>query len=206
MFITFEGSDGSGKTTQVKELAGFLRAAGYEVLLTREPGGTPIGEQVRAVLFNPENVQMHLRTEILLFQAARAQLVEQVIRPKLASGDIIISDRYADSTLAYQGYGYARPVEPLRAIVAFATAELKPDLTIFLDVDVEAGLRRRARDGDVNRLDAQDLAFYQRVRQGYLQLIQEEPWRWVSIDANRAAGVIQAEVRRVVQERLKLGI
>lgn len=203
MFITFEGSDGSGKSTQVKELAAFLCTAGRDVLVTREPGGTSIGEQIRDVLFNPENTAMELRTEILLFQAARAQLVEQVIRPRLAQGGIVISDRYADSTLAYQGYGYGRGVEPLRAIINFATGGLKPDLTLFLDVQVEEGLRRRARGGEVNRLDVYDLDFYRRVRQGYFELTRLDPERWVVINANRSPEVIQADVRRVVLERLK---
>jgi dTMP kinase len=203
MFITFEGSDGSGKSTQVKELAAFLCAAGYEVLVTREPGGTAISEQIRAVLFNPENTDIQLRTEILLFQAARAQLVEQVIRPRLAQGGIVISDRYADSTLAYQGYGYGREVEPLRALIDFATGGLKPDLTLFLDLEVEEGLRRRARGGQVNRLDAYDLDFYRRVRQGYFELVNLDPERWVIIDANRSPQVVQADVRAEVLDRLK---
>jgi dTMP kinase len=203
MFITFEGSDGSGKSTQVKELAAFLCAAGYDVLVTREPGGTSISEQIRAVLFNPENTAMQLRTEILLFQAARAQLVEQVIRPRLAQGGIVISDRYADSTLAYQGYGYGREVEPLRALIHFATGGLKSDLTLFLDLEVEEGLRRRASGGQVNRLDAYDLDFYRRVRQGYFELVNLDPERWVVIAANRAPQEVQADVRQVVLERLK---
>jgi dTMP kinase len=203
MFITLEGSDGSGKSTQVRELAECLRSAGCEVLVTREPGGTSISEQVRAVLFNPKNTDMHPRTEILLFQAARAQLVEQVIRPRLEEGAIVISDRYADSTLTYQGYGYQLDLEQLRALIEFATGGLKPDLTLLLDVEVEEGLRRRASGGQQNRLDAYDLPFYQRVRQGYLQLVRAEPERWVVIDANRPPEEVQAEIRRVVFERLK---
>ena len=203
MFITLEGSDGSGKSTQVRELAKCLRLAGYEVLVTREPGGTDISEQVRGVLFNPNNTDMHPRTEILLFQAARAQLVEQVIRPCLEQGGVVISDRYADSTLAYQGYGYQLDLERLQVLIEFATGGLKPDLTLFLDVEVEEGLRRRSRGGQQNRLDAYDLGFYQRVRQGYFQLVRADPARWVVIDANRSPEEVQAEVRRVVFERLK---
>lgn len=202
MFITLEGSDGSGKSTQVKELAEFLGAAGFDVLVTREPGGTSISEQVRAVLFNPENMWMHPRTEILLFQSARAQLVEQVIRPRLEQGCVVISDRYADSTLAYQGFGYQLDLEPLRALIAFATGGLKPDLTLFLDVDIEEGLRRRAQGGQQNRLDANDLAFYERVRAGYFQLLHEEPHRWVLVDANHPPGEVQTEIRRIVMERM----
>jgi dTMP kinase len=155
------------------------------------------------VLFNPNNTDMHPRTEILLFQAARSQLVEQVIRPRLEEGTIVISDRYADSTMTYQGYGYQLDLVQLRALIEFATGGLKPDLTLFLDVEVEEGLRRRARGGQQNRLDAYDLAFYRRVREGYLQLVGEEPERWVVIDANRPPEEVQREIRRVVFERLK---
>jgi dTMP kinase len=202
LFITFEGTEGSGKSSQISALGEYLRQKGYAVLTTREPGGTPIGEQVRAVISNLDNTAMHARTEILLFQASRAQLVEQVIRPHLTQGGLVLSDRYADSTLAYQGYGYQTDLERLKALVDFATGGLKPDLTIFFDLDVEEGLRRRAKGGEWNRLDALDLAFYQRVRAGYDLLIQAEPGRWVVIDASGTPEQVQAELRRVVGERL----
>ena len=203
MFISFEGSEGSGKSSQVSRLSNYLRRAGCELLTLREPGGTPIGEQIRSVLFGPENSGMDQRTEILLFQASRAQLVEQVIRPHLARGGVVICDRYADSTMAYQGYGYQRDLEALKALVQFATGGLKPDLTLLLDVDVEVGLARRAHGGGSNRLDVLGVDFYQRVRQGYLQMARAEPGRWVIIDANQSPGNVQQAVRRVVQERLK---
>ena len=202
LFITLEGTEGSGKSSQIGPLAEFLRQKGYAVLTTREPGGTPIGEQVRAVISNLDNTAMHPRTEILLFQASRAQLVEQVIRPHLSSGGLVLSDRYADSTLAYQGYGYQTDLERLKTLVDFATGGLVPDLTIFFDLDVEEGLRRRARGGEWNRLDALDLAFYQRVRAGYDRLIAADPDRWVVIDASGTPEQVQAELRRVVGERL----
>ncbi len=202
MFITLEGSEGSGKSTQITGLAEFLCQAGYDVLVTREPGGTPIGEQVRTILW--ANMDMEKRTEILLFQASRAQLVEQVIRPHLVKGGIVISDRYADSTLAYQGYGYQLDLERLRSLIDFATGGLKPDLTLLLNVDVEEGLRRRAQGGEVNRLDTYDLAFYQRVRDGYYQMVRQEPERWVIIDAGRPPDEVQAEIRRAVLDRLKV--
>lgn len=203
MFITFEGSEGSGKTSQIESLGGFLCQSGYDVLTTREPGGTGIGEQIRAVLSNLENTAMQPRTEILLFQASRAQLVEEVIQPHLRKGGVVLCDRYADSTLAYQGYGYQLELEPLRALISFATGGLKPDLTLFLDVEVEEGLRRRARGGEWNRLDTYELDFYKRVRQGYMQLISEEPHRWVMIDAGGPPDQVQAAIRRVVLERLQ---
>ncbi|HLE52846.1 MAG TPA: dTMP kinase [Anaerolineales bacterium] len=204
MFITFEGPDGSGKSSQVAALAEFLDQTGYPVLVTREPGGTAIGDQVRAILSNLENTGMHPRTETLLFLAARAQLVEQVICIHLEKGDVVLCDRYADSTLAYQGFGHGNDLAQIRNLISFATGGLNPDLTILLDIDVKVGLRRRARGGEWNRLDAYNLEFHQRVRQGYHQLAQAEPDRWVVIDAGQPPERVQADVRQVVMERLKL--
>jgi len=204
MFITLEGPEGSGKTTQLPKLADYLRKSGFDVLTTREPGGTSISEQIRTVLHNLENKEMNPRTEILLFQASRAQLVEQVIRPHLAKGGVVVSDRYADSTLAYQGYGHQIDIEPLRVLVTFATGGLKPNLTILLDVDVEIGLRRKELKGEWNRLDAYNLEFHRRVRQGYLQLVQTEPKRWEVIDASQSPIQVQNEIRRLVTERLQI--
>ena len=203
MFITLEGTEGCGKTSQVAPLAEYLRQQGWNVLTTREPGGTPIGEQIRTVLHSLENTEMHARTEILLFQAARAQHVEQVIRPHLAAGGLVICDRYADSTLAYQGYGRQQPLEPLRALVDYATGGLKPDLTLWLDLDVEVGLRRRAKGGEWNRLDALEVAFYQRVRQGYIELVQAEPQRWLIVDADQPQVEVQQALRAAVVSRLR---
>lgn len=202
MFISFEGPEGSGKTSQVAQLAAYLRQEGYDVLATREPGGTSIGDQIRDVLSNLDNTSMRPRTEILLFQASRAQLVEQVIRPHLESGGIVLSDRYADSTLAYQGYGHQVDLEKLKTIIEFATGGLKPNLTLLLDVDVDKGLQRRARGGEWNRLDAYDLAFHQRVRQGYHQLVQDEPERWRVVDAGRSPNLVQVDIRKLVLEML----
>jgi dTMP kinase len=203
MFITLEGSEGSGKSTQAIALADFLREKGYPVLLTREPGGTPIGDQVRLILADLKNEDMLPRTEILLFQASRAQLVERVIRPHLQAGGMVLCDRYADSTLAYQGYGYQLvDLATLSQIVEFATGGLKPDLTLLLDIDPAAGLQRRRSSGDVNRLDVYDLTFYQRVRQGYLEMAQAEPKRWVIVDAGQSLEQVQAELRQIVIEHL----
>jgi dTMP kinase len=147
---------------------------------------------------------MNPRTEILLFQASRAQLVEEVIRPHLLRGGIVLSDRYADSTLAYQGYGHQLEIEPLKVLVDFATGGLKPDLTILLDVDVETGLRRKELKGEWNRLDAYNLDFHQRVRRGYLQLVQSEPDRWEVIDASQSPTQVQNAIRRLVAGRLQI--
>ncbi len=202
MFITFEGSEGSGKTSQIGPLAKYLSEAGYNVLATREPGGTKIGDQVRDILHDHRNSEMHTRTEILLFQASRAQLIEQIIRPHLEQGGIVLSDRYADSTLAYQGYGRGEDLDQLRMVLRYATCGLKPDLTLLLDLDVEEGLRRRAQGGEWNRLDALELEFYQRVRQGYYDLVKAEPERWVIIDASRPMDQVQSDIRRVILGKL----
>jgi dTMP kinase len=191
MFITFEGPEGSGKTTQIPKVLQFLTEAGYSVFSTREPGGTLIGDQIRQVLLANKNTEMHPRTEILLFQASRAQLVEQEILPRIKNGEIVLCDRYADSTIAYQGYGHRVNLPQLRNIVNFATGGLKPDLTLLLDLDVSVGLARRRKDGDINRLDAFDLAFHQRVRAGYRELAASEPDRWVIIDAAQPAHQVQ---------------
>jgi dTMP kinase len=147
MFITLEGPDGSGKTTQARLLAEWLRERGYEVVLTREPGGSDIGDQIRAVLHDPRNTAMNARAEILLYSASRAQHVAQRIRPALAAGKIVVSDRYADSTLAYQGYGRGLDLETLRTITVFATGGLTPDLTLYLDVVSPAGAGRLPGSG-----------------------------------------------------------
>lgn len=203
MFVTFEGSEGSGKSTQIALLAEYLQAQGYHVLTTREPGGTRIGEQVRECLHDVTNVKMTAEAEILLYSASRAQLVEEVIRPALAEQKIVLSDRYADSSLAYQGYGRQLDLETLTTITRFATGGLRPDLTLFLDVDVGAGLERRTSGGEeLNRMDLQTLAFYERVRDGYLKMALLEPDRWRIVDANRPVEAIQRDVRRHVESRL----
>ncbi|MCL4560698.1 MAG: dTMP kinase [Chloroflexi bacterium] len=204
MLITLEGPDGSGKSTQIGPLAEFLRQKGYSVLATREPGGTPIGDQIRRILMDLKNAEMQPHTEILLFLAARAQLVEQVIRPHLSQGGLVLCDRYADSTLAYQGYGLGADLQTLRLMLDFATGSLKPDLTLLLDIDVEVGLQRRKDcGGEWNRLDANELAYHQRVRQGYLALAKEEPQRWVVIDAGRSGDLVQADLQRTILARLE---
>jgi dTMP kinase len=196
MFITLEGPDGSGKTSQIPPLVEFLEQQGLKVVSTREPGGTPIGNQVREILVNMKHkASMHPRTEILLFCSSRAQLVEQVVRPALANNEYVLCDRYADSTLAYQGYGHGVSIEWLKSLLDFATGGLKPDLTFLLDIPAEEGLRRRRNSGGWNRLDDYDLAFHQRVRKGYLEMVQQEPDRWRVIDACRDQQSVQDSLR-----------
>jgi len=203
MFITLEGPEGSGKTSHIPYLVEYLRERGYGVFPTREPGGTTISEQIRDILHDLKNAEMHPRTETLLYQAARAQIVEQVIKPRLADGEIVISDRYYDSTIAYQGYGHQQDLEQVRALVKYATGGLVPDLTILLDLDVETGLRRKKQNGlEWNRMDAHEVAFYERVREGYLEMVKLEPKRWVVVNSEKKWDDVQAELRKVIESKL----
>ncbi len=202
MFITLEGPEGSGKTSHTPPLVEYLREKGYSVFPTREPGGTSIGEQIREILHNLKNSEMHPRTETLLFQAARAQFVEQVVRPRLEAGEIVLSDRYADSTIAYQGYGHQQDIGQVRALIAYATGGLTPDLTILLDVDVQIGIQRKQKAHEWNRLDAYTVDFHQRVRQGYLEMVRQEPGRWVILDAGKSWTEVQEALRKAVMRVL----
>jgi dTMP kinase len=199
MFITLEGPDGSGKTLQIHLLEEFLIKNGYSVFCGREPGDTLIGEEIRQVLMDLKNKSMHPRTETLLFCAARAQLVEEVLKPHLEQGDIVLLDRYADSTMAYQGYGHGFDLELIRRLLEFATGGLKPDLTFLLDLEAQIGLERRQKSGgEWNRMDAYVLQYHQRVREGYLKMARSEPQRWKIIDANRPPDVVQSELQKLL--------
>lgn len=206
MFITFEGPDGGGKTTQVAMTAAELRRQGRDVLLTREPGGTAIGDQIRHVLHDMKNHAMHPRTELLMYSASRAQIVEEVIKPQLAAGGLVICDRFYDSTYAYQGYGHGLDLTQLKLITGFATGGLKPHLTILLDIAPEDSLQRRLsaldKGGEWNRLDAMALDFHRRVREGYHALVKAEPERWVVINAAQPVEQVQADILKVLVARL----
>jgi len=202
MFITLEGPEGSGKTSHIPYLVEFLREKGHIVFPTREPGGTSIGEQIREVLNDLKNTEMHPRTETLLFQAARAQFVEQVVRPRLDDGEIVISDRYADSTLAYQGYGHQQNLAQVHALIQYATGGLLPNLTILLDVKVEEGLKRKTKSDEWNRLDAYTVEYHKRVRAGYLEMAKNEPERWVVIDAGKDWDAVQEILRETILSKI----
>lgn len=203
MFITLEGPEGSGKTSQIPELVAFLNEKGLEVVTTREPGGTAIGDQIRKILTGMENQGMNPRSEVLLFLAARAQLVEQVINPALRDGRIVLCDRFGDSTIAYQGYGHDLDLQTLRTMLRFATGGLIPDLTLLLDLPVKAGLARKRKGQEWNRLDAYDVSFHERVRRGYHEMAVEEPDRWVILDATLPKEAVQVALREAVLKALE---
>ena len=203
MFITIEGPDGGGKTTQMNMLVPALEERGLDIVRTREPGGTDIGDQIRSVIMDMKNKSMDPRAEILLFCASRAQLVSELIRPSLASGKIVLCDRYADSTMAYQGYGHGLDRTALKNLLEFATGGLKPDLTILLDISAEAGLRRRITNHDEwNRMDDYALQFHERVRKGYLEMAAAEPERFAVIHADRSKEEIHDEIVSVIMRKL----
>lgn len=197
-FITIEGPEGAGKTVQAERIARALRELGRVVVLTREPGGTPLGERVRSIVLDGGAGTLGAalidpRADALLFNAARAQLVAEVVRPALAQGKVVLCARFADSTLAYQGFGSRLPIDELRAIAAVATGGLVPDRTILLDIAPEVGLARKAGD-DRNRFEAAfDIEFHRRVRAGFLGLAHEEPDRWWVVDASRSEDEVFAD-------------
>jgi len=202
LFVTFEGGEGSGKSTQLKRLAERLRSEGHDPLVTREPGGTPLAEGIRALLLDPAR-QPTAETEALLMVAARADLVAHAIRPALEAGRIVLCDRYGDSTLAYQGGGRGLDAERLADWNRTATGGLVPDLTLLFDVPPELGLARRASaEGAPNRLDLESEAFHARVRRRYLELASAEPGRWRVLDASLGPDALEREVWAEVSTRL----
>src|SRR5262245_9231018 len=228
LFLTFEGPEGSGKSTQARLLYERLHARGYPIILAREPGGTRISDLIRRIVLDLQHTEMAPPTETLLFSAARAQLVSERIRPYLEQGGVVLCDRYADSTYAHQGYGLGRDLEELRAITAIATGGLLPDLTIYLDLSAEEGLERKQlkarakmpsepvsvslhRRSDTmqgaavewNRLDARDLAYHQRVVAGYRELIAQEPERWRAFDARLPVETLAEQIAQAVEPWLE---
>jgi dTMP kinase len=202
IFITFEGLDGCGKSTQMELLATALRESGYVVLVTREPGGTSLGEAIRDVLLDPRYHGMSARSEALLYAAARAHLVEQVIRPALEDGQVVLCDRYLDSSLAYQGYGRGLGVDDIITLNVWATGCLFPDLTLYLDLDEAV---RSTRLGAVpDRLEAENEDFHRRVGEGFKELLAQHPHRIRRIDARGTEAEVQERVRAMVEQELEL--
>jgi dTMP kinase len=203
VFITLEGGEGSGKTTQMVRLRDVLSSAGLEVLTLREPGATALGELIRDAVLDPVHGEVDPRAELLLYEAARAQLVSERILPALARGAVVIDDRHADSSVAYQGYGRGIPVESVEMLNEFATYGLTPDLTLLFDLDPEVGMAR-ATTGGADRLEAAGAEFHARVRSGFLRMAAAEPDRFSVIDAGGSADEVFARVLAVVRERLPI--
>ncbi len=203
-FITFEGIDGSGKSTAAVLTADWLRAQGVTVLTLREPGGTAIGESIRTILLNKANTAMCIETELMLFAAARAQLIRQIIQPALEAGTWVICDRFYDSTYAYQGYGRGLDLDHISHLMAIATGGLKPDKTFLLDVTMEVAQKRLSgRPGKADRLDLEDESFMLKTLKGYHQLLKNEPDRIIRIDADPSeTEVIEQIIRHIKGERL----
>jgi len=203
MLITFEGTDYSGKSTQARMLVAWLEERKREVLFLREPGGTMISEKIRELLLDRAHLELTEVAEILLFSAARTQLVSQVIQPALRAGTIVLCDRFYDSTTAYQGYGRGLPLADVKLLNKIATAGVVPDLTLLVDVSAAESARRREAAGKpADRMEAAGNAFFERVRDGYHALAKEEPARWVVLDGMRPVDAIQTDVRAAVASRM----
>jgi dTMP kinase len=202
LFLVVEGMDGAGKSTQIERLAGWLTRAGSPPVVTREPGATPIGERIREILLDPASAAMDPKTEALLYAADRAQHATEVIRPALAAGRVVISDRYVDSSLAYQGLARGLGIERILDLSMWATGNLLPDLVILLDVAPELA-RRRSEATD--RIELEDEAFHRRVADAYWALARTYPDRFAVVDASAPADAIEGEIRRHVGARLGAG-
>lgn len=206
MFITFEGPEGSGKTTQVRRLGEWLRARGRNVVVTKEPGGTPLADRIRAILLHPEST-MDALTELLLYAASRRQHVVEVIRPNLERGAIVLCDRFTDATLAYQGFGRRLDLDKLRMLNDWVTGSLRPDLTLLYDIEENVGLarahsRNEATSNNEGRLEAEDLRFHRRVREGYLALAGAEPKRFAVIDASGSIDDVFERTLEILRKRM----
>jgi dTMP kinase len=208
-FITFEGVEGSGKTTQIRLAGEFLREKGFPVFMTQEPGGTPLGERIREILLNRGGFDISGEAEVFLFAAARAQHTDAVIRPALEKGQVILCDRFSDATIAYQAYGRGLPLETVREICRFASRGISPHLTLLFDLPVEKGLERafrriagREEASREDRFEREQLDFHRRIREGYLSIAREEPGRVKIVDASRDIESTRREVRAILSSFL----
>jgi dTMP kinase len=199
LFITFEGCEGCGKSTQAKLLGRKLAELSRPVLLLHEPGGTQLGDRIRYILKWAKRLSISPMAELLLFNASRANLVAEVIRPALKQGKTVICDRFVDSTIAYQGYGRGIDIGIVTSACGMATQGLKPVLSVLLDIPVDEGLRRKAAKAGLDRFEQTDSPFHRRVREGYLRMAREEPERWLVIDGTRT----RAEIKRIVWQRVE---
>lgn len=202
MFITFEGIEGSGKTTHVDLLSDYLREKGHQVVKTREPGGTPVGEALRSVLLKKD---LHVLpfTELLVFLASRAQHVEEVIRPALDEGSIVLCDRFIDASFAYQGYGRGIDLGIIETLNRLVTKGVRPNLTILLDCAVDIGLARKSADGNLDRFEKEEFSFHNKIRHAYLELAEDDPKRYVVLSAKNDLAATQAVIREKVEKLLR---
>lgn len=201
IFITMEGPDGSGKTTQIDLLKKYLEHKGYDIVIAREPGGTTIGEAIREIILNPDYKEMGHMTELLLYASARAQLVNQVIKPALAEGKAVICDRFVESSAVYQGIGRGLGVDTVYEVNNFALGDVKPKLTIFMDLDAEDGIKRKRKQAELDRMEQEDLSFHKRVVEGYRQLAKLYPERIVPINATLPIDEIHSMIVQEVEQR-----
>ena len=201
IFITMEGPDGSGKTTQIDLLKKYLEHRGYDIVIAREPGGTTIGEAIREIILNPDYKEMGHMTELLLYASARAQLVNQVIKPALAEGKAVICDRFVESSAVYQGIVRGLGVDTVYEINNFALGDVKPKLTIFMDLDAEDGIKRKKKQAELDRMEQEDLSFHKRVVEGYRQLAKLYPERIVPINATLPIDEIHSMIVQEVEQR-----
>jgi dTMP kinase len=202
-FISFEGIEGTGKTTQARLLSERLVEKDYEVILTQEPGGTVIGNRIREILLHVDHKEMSYMTELLLYNAARAQHFSEKVLPALNQGKVVITDRFTDSTVAYQGYGRGIDIQLIMSINSIATGGIKPDITLLFDLDIETGLKRNKGINKVDRLELEDIEFHKKVREGYLQIAEKEPDRIKIVDASLPLETIAQKVWEIVRWRLE---
>ncbi len=200
IFITLEGPEGAGKTTNREFLAAELERQGYKVVLSREPGGTELAEKIRQLLLDQHQEPMAVNTELLLMFAARAQHLQQLILPALAAGNVVLCDRFTDATYAYQGYGRGLALEKIAQLEQFVQGSLRPDLTLLFDLPVEEGMARAKQRGRLDRFEQEDIEFFQRVRQGYLQLAAEQPQRYMVLDAAKPLEQVRQQLVPILHE------
>jgi dTMP kinase len=203
IFISLEGIEGTGKTTQAKLTAELMRARGLRVTQTEEPGGTPIGLKIRELLLSPENGDMDPVTELLLYNASRVQHIREVIMPALERGDVVVTDRFSDSTMAYQGYGRGIDLALIDSLDLISTQRLRPDITILLDIDVETGLRRNRDMNKDDRIEREDISFHERVRAGFIHIAAQSQERIRMVDSSAPVEAVQKAVVAIIDEFLE---
>jgi dTMP kinase len=203
LFITTEGTDGSGKTTQIKLLESYLKDKGFEIVVTREPGGTSIGEKIRSIILDPGNAEMSYITEMMLYASARAQLVNELIKPSLAHGKVVICDRFIDSSYVYQGFGRNIDIEIIEKVNRIALDGILPDITLFFDIDPSIALERRIKSTGADRIEQEKMDFHKKVYEGYKKLVSKYPDRIKAIESNRSIEEIFLDVKANIDRILE---